>query len=199
MLGFFRHCDPLLSEVNRMIFVAMQKLCGILTLLCSALTRKVEATMYQVDTSLTMYTLKQAEAVIAQSNAMFSKMIDDSLALNRAMMDFSFVEMTPAETIELMFPSVVSGDAKKKSAKSERASETKAIAQAPIRQDDLKQISGVGPGLEKKLQDAGITSYAQIAALTDAEIQDLEANVVKFAGRIKRDDWIGQAQQLMGA
>jgi predicted flap endonuclease-1-like 5' DNA nuclease len=199
MLGFFRHCDPLLSEVNRMIFVAMQKLCGILTVLCSALTRKVEATMYQVDTSLTMYTLKQAEAVIAQSNAMFSKMIDDSLALNRAMMDFSFVEMTPAETIELMFPSVASGDAKKKSAKSERASETKAIAQAPIRQDDLKQISGVGPGLEKKLQDAGITSYAQIAALTDAEIQDLEANVVKFAGRIKRDDWIGQAQQLMGA
>jgi large subunit ribosomal protein L21 len=88
---------------------------------------------------------------------------------------------------------------KKKSAKSERASETKAIAKAPIRQDDLKQISGVGPGLEKKLQDAGITSYAQIAALTDAEIQDLEANVVKFAGRIKRDDWIGQAQQLMGA
>jgi predicted DNA-binding helix-hairpin-helix protein len=70
--------------------------------------------MYQVDTSLTMYTLKQAEAVIAQSNAMFSKMIDDSLALNRAMMDFSFVEMTPAETIELMFPSVVSGNAKKK-------------------------------------------------------------------------------------
>jgi predicted flap endonuclease-1-like 5' DNA nuclease len=199
MPGFFGHCDQLLSEVNRMIFVAMQKLCGILTLLCSALTRKVEATMYQVDTSLTMYTLKQAEAVIAQSNAMFSKMIDDSLALNRAMMDFSFVEMTPAETIELMFPSVASGDAKKKSAKSERASETKAIAQAPIRQDDLKQISGVGPGLEKKLQDAGITSYAQIAALTDAEIQDLEANVVKFAGRIKRDDWIGQAQQLMGA
>lgn len=69
--------------------------------------------MYQVDTSLTMYTLKQAEAVIAQSNAMFSKMIDDSLALNRAMMDFSFIEMTPAETIELMFPSVASGDAKK--------------------------------------------------------------------------------------
>ena len=113
--------------------------------------------MYQVDTSLTMYTLKQAEAVIAQSNAMFSKMIDDSLALNRAMMDFSFIEMTPAETIELMFPSVATGDAKKKSAKSKRASETKAIAQAPVRQDDLKQISGVGPGLEKKLQDAGIT------------------------------------------
>jgi predicted flap endonuclease-1-like 5' DNA nuclease len=146
-----------------------------------------------------MYTLKQAEAVIAQSNAMFSKMIDDSLALNRAMIDFNLVEMTPTEAIELMFPSDASGVAKKKSTKEKRASEIKAIAQAPVRQDDLKQISGVGPGLEKKLQDAGITSYAQIAALTDAEIRDLEANVVKFAGRIKRDDWVGQAKQLMGA
>ena len=73
----------------------------------------------------------------------------------------------------------------------------KAIAQAPVRQDDLKMISGVGPGLEKKLQDAGIVSYAQIAALTDAEITELETNVIKFGGRIKRDDWIGQATQLM--
>jgi predicted flap endonuclease-1-like 5' DNA nuclease len=40
-------------------------------------------------------------------------------------------------------------------------------------------------------------SYAQIAALTDAEITELETNVIKFAGRIKRDDWIGQATQLM--
>ena len=60
-------------------------------------------------------------------------------------------------------------------------------------------ISGVGPGLERKLLDFGITSYAQIAALTDDDIAELEAHVVKFAGRIKRDDWIGQAQQLMDA
>jgi predicted flap endonuclease-1-like 5' DNA nuclease len=155
--------------------------------------------MYQIDNSLTMYTLKQAEAVIAQSNAIFSKMIDDSLAFNRAMMDFSFIEMTPVDTIEMIFPFVASSEAEKKSSKPKRASETKAIAQIPVRQDDLKLISGVGPGLEKKLQDAGITSFAQIVALTDAEITDLEANVVKFAGRIKRDDWIGQAQRLVDA
>jgi predicted flap endonuclease-1-like 5' DNA nuclease len=159
----------------------------------------MEVTMYQIDNSLTMYTLKQAEAVIAQSNVIFSKMIDDSLAFNRAMMDFSFIEMTPVDTIEMIFPFVASGEAEKKSSKPKRASETKAIAQIPARQDDLKLISGVGPGLEKKLQDAGITSFAQIVALTDAEITDLEANVVKFAGRIKRDDWIGQAQRLVDA
>ena len=42
-----------------------------------------EAIMYQVDTSLAMYTIKQAETVIAQSDAILNKMIDDSLALNR--------------------------------------------------------------------------------------------------------------------
>ena len=39
--------------------------------------------MYQVDTSLAMYTIKQAETVIAQSDAILNKMIDDSLALNQ--------------------------------------------------------------------------------------------------------------------
>jgi Uncharacterized conserved protein len=90
----------------------------------------------------------------------------------------------------------VSG-AKKKSIKPKSAAATKAIAQTPPRKDDLKLISGVGPGLEKKLQDAGITTYAQIAKLTAREITELETHVVKFAGRITRDDWIGQAKQLM--
>ena len=155
--------------------------------------------MYQIDTSLTMYTLKQAEAVIAQSSVVFSKMIDDSVALNRALMDFSFIEMTPAEAIDLMFPSVGKVDTKSELAEPKSASQIKPIAQVPASQDNLKLISGVGPGLERKLKDAGITSFAQIVALTDAEIQDLEANVVKFAGRIKRDNWIGQAQQLVDA
>ena len=153
--------------------------------------------MHQIDTSLTMYALEQAEAVFSQSNAIFDQMIDDSLALSRAMMNFYLVEMSPADSIELMFPSVTAGSVKKKSAQPRRTLETKAITQTPISHDDLKLISGVGPRLEKKLRDAGITSYSQIAALTPAEIADLEKNVVRFAGRIKRDNWINQAQYLM--
>ena len=155
--------------------------------------------MYQVDTSLAIYTIKQAETVIAQSDALLNKMIDDSLALNRAMMDFSFLELAPTKTIELMLSTHTIAVDKEQTAEPKRASEIKAIAQVPVRQDDLKMISGVGPGLERKLLDYGITSYAQIAALNEDDIAELEAHVVKFAGRIKRDDWIGQAQQLMDA
>jgi hypothetical protein len=44
--------------------------------------------MYQMDTSLAMYTLKQAETMLAQQHRFFNQMIDNSLALNQAMMDF---------------------------------------------------------------------------------------------------------------
>ncbi|MGL1833684.1 hypothetical protein ACKVEX_08760 [Rhodocyclaceae bacterium SMB388] len=64
--------------------------------------------------------------------------------------------------------------------------------------DDLKRISGIGPGLEAKLKARGLTSFAQIAALTDADIAELEKTVIRFPGRIKRDNWVEQARALIG-
>jgi predicted flap endonuclease-1-like 5' DNA nuclease len=62
--------------------------------------------------------------------------------------------------------------------------------------DDLKLINGIGPVLESKLNAVGIQRYAQIAALTDADIEKLETQVNQLSGRIRRDDWIGQAKAL---
>ena len=62
--------------------------------------------------------------------------------------------------------------------------------------DDLTKIVGIGPALAKKLNGVGIVSYAQIAALSDADITQLEKSIIKFTGRIKRDDWVGQAKKL---
>jgi predicted flap endonuclease-1-like 5' DNA nuclease len=63
--------------------------------------------------------------------------------------------------------------------------------------DDLTRISGVGPKLAKKLNQAGVTRFVQIAELSDEAIAQLEREVVRFNGRIKRDDWPGQARQFM--
>ena len=63
--------------------------------------------------------------------------------------------------------------------------------------DDLTRISGVGPKLAKKLNQAGVTRFAQIAELSDEAITQLERDVVGFNGRIKRDDWPGQARQFL--
>ena len=62
--------------------------------------------------------------------------------------------------------------------------------------DDLKKISGVGPVLEKKLHEAGYTTYRQIAELTPEQIAELDEKL-NFKGRIERDDWVGQAKKLM--
>lgn len=59
--------------------------------------------------------------------------------------------------------------------------------------DDLKLISGIGPALEKKLHACGVASFRDLATLSDAEIERIEA-VIKFAGRIRREDWMGQAK-----
>ena len=63
--------------------------------------------------------------------------------------------------------------------------------------DDLTRISGVGPKLAKKLNQAGVTRFVQIAELSDEAIAQLEREVVRFNGSIKRDDWPGQARQFM--
>lgn len=68
----------------------------------------------------------------------------------------------------------------------------------PDKPDDLKAISGVGPKLEKVLNRSGISTYAQLAALTKAEIADLDARL-GLSGRIGRDDWVGQAAALAKA
>lgn len=61
--------------------------------------------------------------------------------------------------------------------------------------DDLKKISGVGPVLEKKLNDFGIYHYSQIAALKKAEIAEID-ETLNFKGRIEKDDWLKQAKAL---
>ena len=61
--------------------------------------------------------------------------------------------------------------------------------------DDLKQLSGVGPALEKKLHAAGVTTFAQIAAWTDADVAAKDEQM-SLKGRIEREGWIAQAKEL---
>jgi large subunit ribosomal protein L21 len=61
--------------------------------------------------------------------------------------------------------------------------------------DNLKKMTGVGPALEKKLNTAGITTFAQIAALTAAQITELEEQL-SLTGRFEKDGWVAQAQEF---
>ena len=61
--------------------------------------------------------------------------------------------------------------------------------------DDLKQLSGVGPALEKKLHEAGVTTFAQIADWTADDVAAMDEKL-SFKGRIEREGWIEQAKEL---
>ncbi len=62
--------------------------------------------------------------------------------------------------------------------------------------DDLAKLQGVGPQLVKKLNDAGIFHYWQIAAMTPADSKKVDQDL-KLSGRIDRDGWINQARGLL--
>ncbi|MEI4262017.1 50S ribosomal protein L21 [Roseovarius sp. D0-M9] len=90
---------------------------------------------------------------------------------------------------------VAEGQADEKS--DEKSAEKKAAPKKAAAKggDDLKQLSGVGPALEKKLHEAGVTSFAQIAAWTDADVAEMDEKL-SFKGRIEREGWIDQAKEL---
>ena len=70
------------------------------------------------------------------------------------------------------------------------------LLDAPGAPDDLKMIVGVGPVLERMLQQLGIGSYRQIARWTDRDIDAFDARLPEFPGRIRRDAWVTQARAL---
>lgn len=62
--------------------------------------------------------------------------------------------------------------------------------------DDLTRINGIGPKIQKKLNEMGIFSYRQIAAFSPDDIEKVASSLKVFKGRIGRDNWIGQAAAL---
>ena len=85
-------------------------------------------------------------------------------------------------------------EAPKAEAKSE-APKKAAKAETGAAGDDLKQLSGVGPALEKKLHEAGVTTFAQIAAWGADDIAEMDEKL-SFKGRIEREGWVDQAKKL---
>lgn len=67
-----------------------------------------------------------------------------------------------------------------------------------VEKNDLTAIEGIGPFLEKKLNDAGVFTYADIAAWDTAKITAITQQISFFEGRIEKDDWVGQAKNLLG-
>ena len=69
-------------------------------------------------------------------------------------------------------------------------------AVAPSEGDDLTRLKGVGPRLADQLRALGVTRFGQIAQWDDADVDRIDAQLGRFQGRIRRDDWREQARLL---
>ena len=84
---------------------------------------------------------------------------------------------------------ILASGATKAAPKAAAKAAPKAAPAAAAGADDLTQLTGVGPAAAKKLNEAGLTSFAQIAALSDDDIAGIDAVKVK-------PEWVAQAKDL---
>ena len=62
--------------------------------------------------------------------------------------------------------------------------------------DDLQQIKGIGPAIERTLNEMGIYRFHEIASMSEYDINRVAERLQGFHSRIYREDWIGQAREL---
>ncbi|RVD51590.1 proton-conducting membrane transporter, partial [Mesorhizobium sp. M7A.F.Ca.ET.027.03.2.1] len=91
--------------------------------------------------------------------------------------------------------SATSKPATAKSATAKSATAKPAAGPASGKPDNLRRLIGIGPVNEKLLNAQGVTSFAQIASWTAADVKRIE-DVMNFDGRIARERWIEQAKLL---
>jgi predicted flap endonuclease-1-like 5' DNA nuclease len=68
---------------------------------------------------------------------------------------------------------------------------------ARARRDDLKRIRGIGPVLERLLNDMGIHRLQQIAEFGPDDVERVQAALKDFPDRVERDHWVEQARRLI--
>lgn len=93
---------------------------------------------------------------------------------------------------------------KKAAAKPAEAPKTEAAkdaAPAPAAKaeggDDLTKMKGLGKVFAEKLNAEGVTTYAQIAAMSDDDVAALEEKI-GASGKFETNDWVAQAKDLAG-
>ncbi len=102
----------------------------------------------------------------------------------------------PAEEKKAAAPKAASKSDTKAAPKKEAAASTAApLFTAPAGEpDDLTKIKGIGPVAKGQLYEQGITTFAQVAALSDADVARIDENMPFSAEQIS--DWREQAKAM---
>jgi predicted flap endonuclease-1-like 5' DNA nuclease len=102
---------------------------------------------------------------------------------------------TPAKAAKKKAEKTTQVAAKKPKAGLNAPSKGLNIAAATVK-DDLQVVKGIGPVMEKKLNEFGVYSYEQLGRLKAADIETLATTLGSFPDRISRDEWVKQSKKL---
>ena len=86
------------------------------------------------------------------------------------------------------------GEGKKAAPKAEAKGAAKPAAKAAEGGDNLTKLTGVGKVAATKLNEEGITTFAQVAGLSAAKFADLDEKI--FKGRVPMDQLVAEAKDL---
>lgn len=95
-------------------------------------------------------------------------------------------------------PAKIAADETPAAAPAKKAAPKAAAKTEAAGSDALTELTGVGPAFATKLNEAGVTSFAQIAAWTDADIERLDGEISGLKAKAEKGDWVAEAKKLAG-
>lgn len=138
--------------------------------------------------------LREAKMKLANLEKRFSVLMDENEALRKELAQIRGMHQQQSENVSLS--EVV--DAAVQKAVEKHAPPTLESAEHPMPdKDDLTKIRGIGPGIEEKLNALGIYSFEQISHFDEEDIERVSVALGNIKNRIIRDNWVGQATQLL--
>jgi predicted flap endonuclease-1-like 5' DNA nuclease len=105
------------------------------------------------------------------------------------------VEKTPVVTAELPKNAAPKKKAPKKAPVAKDGKPVLLTAARDGAADNLKELKGVGPKLEQRLNALGFYHFDQVAGLRKKEVEWVD-KALDAKGRIERDGWVAQAKLL---
>jgi predicted flap endonuclease-1-like 5' DNA nuclease len=63
--------------------------------------------------------------------------------------------------------------------------------------DNFQKIRGIGPAIENTLKSMGIQTYRDLAQAGTDKVNEISSRLGRFASRLTKGDWIGQAKKMI--
>ena len=164
---------------------------------------------WQKEASLLAKGLKEAEPLLIEAQSKVQDLQDELEQSRRryqnlkqetdSMRDMSNelkseleLQKMKAEKLQSAFEEKIAVEVKKEEEKSDPHNSRFTPSTKQVK-NDLTLISGIGPVIQRKLNDLGIYTFQQVAELSPEMIDKITKTIKFFPDRIARDNWIGQA------